>query len=404
MSVFVSCILFIMGLILISTNDSVYAESYSISIPVGFLAQGCENTNDCYVPSLMTVEIGDIVTWANNDNVAHTITSGDPDLIKSGKIGLKKGDWVKYQVDIAGEGFLRTMINATKHFYTDPDTGCTFSDFQWSKLEVTEINDETITFKTSNFCKGKENELDTIPVVDRVSFYFIPIDAKVGDVIGDSEFTDGFRKVVGIEKRTYGSKTVDVVKVYSDSEKTLDNGYSKFTTTGYYEKSSGIMLELLFSMKIVNATLFGNNSIDLTVKAIDFNIPRLSASGSDGGCLIATATYGSELAPKVQLLREIRDNVLFSTISGTRFMTTFNTAYYSFSPMVADWERQNTAFKELVKVTITPMLLTLSILDYVKIDSEQEMLGYGIGVILLNMGIYFAAPAIIIVKLRQKFR
>jgi len=122
-----------------------------------------------------------------------------------------------------------------------------------------------------------------------------------------------------------------------------------------------------------------------------------------GGCLIATAAFGSELAPQVQLLREVRDNVLFGTSSGTAFMSAFNNVYYSFSPTVADWERDNPAFKELVKTTITPMLSTLSILNYVDIDSEQQMLGYGVGIILLNVGMYFVAPAIVIVKLR-KFR
>ena len=118
-----------------------------------------------------------------------------------------------------------------------------------------------------------------------------------------------------------------------------------------------------------------------------------------GSCIIATATFGSELAPQVQLLREVRDNVLFSTSSGTSFMSAFNAFYYSFSPTVADLERQNPIFKETVKMAITPMLSTLSILNHVNIDSESEMLGYGIGIILLNIGMYFVAPALVIVKL-----
>lgn len=122
-----------------------------------------------------------------------------------------------------------------------------------------------------------------------------------------------------------------------------------------------------------------------------------------GGCLIATATYGSELAPQVQLLREIRDNTLLQTYSGYSFMTMFNQFYYSFSPTIADLERQNPMFKEVVKITITPMLSTLSILNYIDIDSEQEMLGFGVGMILLNLGMYFVVPAIIILKIRSKF-
>ena len=118
-----------------------------------------------------------------------------------------------------------------------------------------------------------------------------------------------------------------------------------------------------------------------------------------GGCLIATATYGSELAPQVQLLREIRDNQLLNTDSGVSFMTGFNSVYYSFSPDIADLERESPAFREMVKIAITPLLSTLSVMSYA--DTESEVVGYGVGVILMNLGIYVAAPAIIIFKTRK---
>ena len=121
-----------------------------------------------------------------------------------------------------------------------------------------------------------------------------------------------------------------------------------------------------------------------------------------GGCLIATATFGSELAPQVQQLRELRDNQLLQTESGSAFMTGFNQLYYSFSPTIADLEREHPIFKEVVKLSITPMLSTLSILNYAEIDSEEEILSYGIGIILMNVGMYFVAPTIIIYKLRKQ--
>lgn len=127
----------------------------------------------------------------------------------------------------------------------------------------------------------------------------------------------------------------------------------------------------------------------------------ISHAENGGGCLIATAAYGSELAPQVQQLRETRDNVLLHTQSGTVFMNSFNQFYYTFSPTVADLERQNPVFKEAVKITITPLLTTLSILNYLNIDSEAKMITYGIAIILLNIGIYFVGPAFAIVKLRQ---
>jgi hypothetical protein len=121
-----------------------------------------------------------------------------------------------------------------------------------------------------------------------------------------------------------------------------------------------------------------------------------------GGCLIATAAFGSEMAPQVQFLREIRDGTVLQTQSGSTFMTGFNQFYYSFSPAIADYERENPAFKETVKIAITPMLTSLAILNYVDIDSEEEMLGYGIGIILLNIGMYFIAPAVVIFKIRKR--
>ena len=123
-----------------------------------------------------------------------------------------------------------------------------------------------------------------------------------------------------------------------------------------------------------------------------------------GGCLIATAAFGSEMSPQVQQLREIRDNIVMQTESGHAFMTGFNQIYYSFSPYVADFERENVVFKETVKVVLAPMLTSFSILSHVSVDTEQEMLGYGIGIIMLNIGMYFVAPAVLITVLRKKLR
>ena len=128
---------------------------------------------------------------------------------------------------------------------------------------------------------------------------------------------------------------------------------------------------------------------------------QISNPDEGGGCLIATATYGSEMAPQVQLLREIRDNQLMNTESGVSFMTGFNQFYYSFSPHIADMERENPVFKEIVKIGITPLLSSLSIMSHA--ESDSEVLGYGIGVILMNIGMYFAIPAVIVYKVKKLF-
>ena len=123
-----------------------------------------------------------------------------------------------------------------------------------------------------------------------------------------------------------------------------------------------------------------------------------------GGCLIATATFGSEMSTQVQMLREVRDSQILKTQSGALFLSGFNQFYYSFSPIIADWERQSPIFKETVKITITPLLTSLSLLEYSNIDSEEKMLGLGMGIILLNVGFYFGIPiyAAIIIKHNYK--
>jgi hypothetical protein len=96
--------------------------------------------------------------------------------------------------------------------------------------------------------------------------------------------------------------------------------------------------------------------------------------------------------------------MVLQTTSGTSFMTGFNQFYYSFSPAVADYERENPVFKEAVKVTLTPLLTSLTLLNYVEIDSEEEMLGYGIGIILLNVGMYFVVPAVLVIALKTRLK
>ena len=83
-------------------------------------------------------------------------------------------------------------------------------------------------------------------------------------------------------------------------------------------------------------------------------------------------------------------------------MDSFNGFYYSFSPIVADNERENTILQEIVKLAITPMIFSLSILNYVNMDSETQFLGYGISLIILNVGMYFVAPAVLIIQLKKR--
>ncbi|NIM24989.1 MAG: peptidylprolyl isomerase [Nitrososphaeria archaeon] len=162
----------------------------------------------------------------------------------------------------------------------------------------------------------------------------------------------------------------------------------------------------------LNFTGAGENKVDVFatnyLQGVDEVEPEINGSSEEnlpqdegGGCLIATATFDSELSPQVQQLRELRDNKLLKTQSGTAFIKHFNEFYYSFSPYIADYERENPLFKEAVKLTITPMLASLSILNHVNLNSEAQVVGFGLSVIGLNLGMYFAMPALIYLRFRK---
>jgi len=81
-------------------------------------------------------------------------------------------------------------------------------------------------------------------------------------------------------------------------------------------------------------------------------------------------------------------------------MVAFNDIYYTFSPIIADYERENPLFKEVVKITIAPMLSSLSIME--NANSESEVLGLGLSVITLNLGMYLGIPTVVIIGIRKK--
>ena len=237
----------------------------------------------------------------------------------------------------------------------------------------------------------------------------------------DSNFLDGEYTVFGRIITPSSFETLDIIANLETGNRDIPTdlhkaeiieaiAVPKSSAIPFLNKHYGIeprFMQYAFTNKIVEEGYAGgdftvDNIPDRMITQDLFDEVRSSQEAEGGGCLIATATFGSEMAPQVQFLRELRDNTVLQTESGTSFMTGFNQFYYSFSPVIADYERENPAFKETVKLALTPLLTSLTLLQYADIDSESEMLGYGIGVILLNIGMYFVAPAVLIMKVRKR--
>ena len=198
------------------------------------------------------------------------------------------------------------------------------------------------------------------------------------EAIGTFEVDDISLKIKFIEVMIFINEK-SYTFAYSNTVDNFDNEFSKFNESlNSFEILSQQSSESKFSEEKVNE----------------------QSEENGGGCLIATAAYGSELSPQVQLLREIRDNQLLNTEAGSAFMGTFNNVYYSFSPAIADMQRESPLFKEVVKLGLTPMLSSLSIME--NAESESEVISLGLSVIALNLGMYLAVPAIVIIGIKSR--
>ena len=162
---------------------------------------------------------------------------------------------------------------------------------------------------------------------------------------------------------------------------------SEWVAVGAYEPESG-------SIVWTDAAAVEEGTVGESVAGEDDPDGNIEAAGEGGGCLIATAAYGSELAPQVQLLREVRDDTLLRTDAGRSFMSGFDQVYYSFSPGVADIERENPAFRDAVRVAITPALYMLGIMSAADPDSGASVIVIGVATILAIAGVYGAAPSL----------
>ena len=173
-------------------------------------------------------------------------------------------------------------------------------------------------------------------------------------------------------------------------------GSTGFATAAFQKQDEFGNLKLIFTQ---NSRLISQAETTAKFGLVSIVGECSTQQSSGGGFLIATATFDSELSPQVQKLREIRDSKLLQTESGTQFMGMFNSLYYSFSPIIADYERENPYFKEMVKIGVTPLLTTLSLMDFA--ESESEVLTIGIGLIILNGMMYVGLPAIGIIVIRR---
>ncbi|HLB03183.1 MAG TPA: CFI-box-CTERM domain-containing protein, partial [Nitrospiria bacterium] len=106
--------------------------------------------------------------------------------------------------------------------------------------------------------------------------------------------------------------------------------------------------------------LLGDPALKLSLPQTTQSSPPPSDGGSPtpnndsggGGCFIATAAYGSPLAPQVKLLREFRDRYLVTHGVGRRVVA----FYYTFSPPLAEFVSRHEALRAGIQIALLPVL------------------------------------------------
>lgn len=150
---------------------------------------------------------------------------------------------------------------------------------------------------------------------------------------------------------------------------------------------------------VYNFVVQGQNGGSLKTVAISLKVEEESR------CLIATAAFGSEVAPQVQALREFRDGFVMKTFGGKQFMTIFNAFYYSWSPYMAEAERQNPLLRDAVKAAIYPLLTSLEAAK----AAAQPFAGIPELAVLISgvvagflIGAIYVAPIVLPIALRRR--
>ena len=355
-----------------------HSEVTIVTVDESGFSQACVNSG-CYIPVTAIVDVGGVVTMTNTDPTGvHTFTSGTIDGFSPAPDGtfdssvLRSGNSFEWIPTQAGEQpyycMLHTWMIGTiivQEAHVDEEVIGEVTPLTISSLEIYKDADYTRYRVTGDAPSSTDITFKTTTPDGSPGNYPGSVDTRKPAYIVDN-------KIDSTNNLVYGTWTLEVCAPEYD-----------------------VCVQESFT--IDETVTLPDDGATKTEKVVT----KEKSTEEGGGCFVATAAYGSEMATEVQQLRELRDNQLMNTASGTTFMGAFNDIYYSFSPLIADYERENPLFKEAVKIAITPMLSSLSLME--SANSESEVISLGLSVIALNIGMYLGVPTIVVVGIKRRF-
>jgi len=208
--------------------------------------------------------------------------------------------------------------------------------------------------------------------------------------------TGGFASPVTL---ALSGQPTDVTGTFSPVSVTPPSGGSATPTLTVSVGSTAPLGSYTLTITGTSGSLSHQTTIAVTVETV---------AGVPPVCIIATATYGSELSPEVQFLRGFRDQQVKSTFAGDQFMVAFNAWYYSFSPYIADFIASNAFARAVMKVLLYPLIgiLHLAAMTYNAFSFSHELAVVMAGLVasaLIGL-VYFSPLAILALALLRRYR
>jgi len=208
--------------------------------------------------------------------------------------------------------------------------------------------------------------------------------------------TGGFASPVSL---TLSGQPTDVAGTFSPASVTPSAGGSATSTLAVRVGATATLGSYTLTITGTSGSLSHQVTVVLTVETAPTGLPP---------CIIATATYGSELSPEVQFLRSFRDQQVKSTFAGDQFMVAFNAWYYSFSPYIAQFIAGNAFARAVMKVLLYPLIgiLHLAAMTYNAFSFSHELAVVAAGLVasaLIGV-VYFSPLAILALVLLRRYR
>lgn len=165
----------------------------------------------------------------------------------------------------------------------------------------------------------------------------------------------GYKIYYGTASRVY-STVVDVGRWTNCVISGLQNGITYFFTATAYDTQGN---ESGFSAEISYTVPAGASPSPDPPPSPDPSpapsSPVGGSGGGGGGCFIATAAFGSCMAPEVMVLRKFRDDFLLTNTPGRILVG----LYYSLSPPAADFIRDREYLKALTRWALAPVIYAI---------------------------------------------